>query len=233
MLPKLNDQPKYDILVPSLGINKKFRPYLMKEQKVLLLAMESQNPQQAMDAMLDTIAACSIDTLSKTSLTTFDVEYLFVKIRAVSEGATTKLNIKCKKCKTENEYVVNLDDIKMDVPKIDNIIKLTDTISLEMRWPSFSRIQAGIKEDSSKTDNAFSLISLSMKAIITEEEKIQLADSPPSEVEEFIESMDTKQFEKVSSFVENIPKLKYHGEFECTSCGEKNEVNIEGMNNFF
>src|SRR5210317_1903295 len=110
-LPKLNDTPKYDIVIPSTKANVKFRPFLVKEQKVLLIAMESQDQTQILNAIVDTIRACAQSDINVAKLTAFDIEYLFTKIRSKSVGEKATVAIKCSECEHSNKVDVNLDKI--------------------------------------------------------------------------------------------------------------------------
>ena len=136
-LPKLNDAPKYEIAVPSTGQKVRYRPYLVKEEKVLMLAMESQDQRSALNAIVDTIESCVQDDLNTKDLTTFDVEYLFTQIRSKSVGETAKIGVTCTHCDQQNEIEIKLDDIKVGNPDgLETNIELTDNITLLMRWPS-------------------------------------------------------------------------------------------------
>ena len=129
MLPKLNDVPGYDDIIPSTGQKIKFRPYLVKEEKILLLAMESQDTKTALNAIADTVVSCIHEDIDRRSLTVFDIEYLFLRIRSKSVGERSNLNLKCSECGAYNEFTLNLEDIKLDIPKTNFKIKLTDQIS--------------------------------------------------------------------------------------------------------
>ena len=137
-LPKLNDSPKYELVIPSTQKAVRFRPYLVKEEKVLMMAMESQDEAQVLGAITDTIAACVDDNIKISKLTTFDVEYMFIQIRAKSVGESIELNMACKECEHQTAVSVKLDDVKIDVPKVSNMIELSDQISIEMRWPTYT-----------------------------------------------------------------------------------------------
>jgi hypothetical protein len=119
-LPKLNDTPKYDIVIPSTDKKVRYRPYLVKEEKVLMMAMESQDMNAILNAVVDTITACVQEPVEKDKLTIFDVEYMFTQIRAKSVGETSKVGIKCKHCETSNEVGIDVSSIKINVPKISN-----------------------------------------------------------------------------------------------------------------
>ena len=232
-LPKLNDTPKYSVDIPSMNKTVKFRPFLVKEEKVLLLAMESDEEDQVLGAILDTIESCIMDDINVMQLTTYDIEYLFTKIRGKSVGETTRVKLKCEAFETENEVVIPLDDIKVVGDDVDPIIELQPGMQLEMRHPAYYELKNDEHIQSGETAAAtFAMIRHWLKAIKTEDNVISLKDESVQEVDEFIESMNTEQFEKVREFVETIPAMKHDVEFDC-SCGHHNKIELKGMQSFF
>jgi hypothetical protein len=233
-LPKLNDTPKYDIVIPSTNKKVRYRPYLVREEKVLMMAMESQDMGAIMNAVVDTITACVQDNIEKDKLTIFDVEYMFTQIRSKSVGETSKVGIKCKHCETSNEINVDVSSIKINVPKIPNMIELTSDITLEMKWPSYDDIMdLGIKDTKSMAKHAFGMIGKCIAAIHTNDERISTKDVGESELVEFIDSMTKDQFEKVSAYIEQMPRLSHNIDFHCVNCFEINNIKLEGMSDFF
>lgn len=234
-LPKINNTPKYSINIPSTGKQVRFRPYLVKEEKVLMMAMESQDQNQILNAIADTIIACVEEPLSRNALTSFDVEYMFIQIRSKSVGETIDLEVECKECKSKNPIKVKLDKIKVDVPKVNNNIKITEEISVTMKWPSFSTlINLDASEDDGKmSTQIFKIILSCIHSVNTEDEKIILADEPYSEQMDFIESLDSLQFNKIKNYVQSIPKLQHDVSFDCKGCGTHNERKLEGIIDFF
>ena len=232
-LPKLNDTPKYSVDIPSMNKTVKFRPFLVKEEKVLLLAMESDEEDQVLGAILDTIESCIMDDINVMQLTTYDIEYLFTKIRGKSVGETTRVKLKCEACETENEVVIPLDDIKVVGDDVDPLIELQPGMQLEMRHPAYYELKNDEHIQSGETAAAtFAMIRHCLKAIKTEDNVISLKDESVQEVDEFIESMNTEQFEKVREFVETIPAMKHDVDFDC-SCGHHNKIELKGMQSFF
>ena len=159
LLPKLNNVPKYDLTIPSTNKEIKVRPFLVKEEKIMLIAVESQDPKQIATAVIDTVKSCIMTDVDIAKLTSYDIEYLFLKIRSKSVGETTKLLFKCTSCDTENEVVVNLNDIKMNVQHAPNVIKITDNISIEMQHPSYlSLANSDTLTKGTPTEQIFSII---------------------------------------------------------------------------
>jgi len=234
-LPKLNDTVKYSTKIPSTGQEIRFRPFLIKEEKVLLLAMESQDGKMIMNSILDTIEACVEDSINWSTLPLFDIEYIFLQLRSKSVGETSDVKIKCKKCEEYNDITVDLQDVKVAVPKKDKTIQLDNKYTLEMKYPSVRDIINVnlFSEDMSVTDMTFKSISMCIKAVVTENERIDLADESQEEIDNFINSLNSKQFNDLKKFVDGIPQLKHKIEFNCTSCEEPNTVNLRGTDDFF
>ena len=233
-LPQLNDSPKYELVIPSTQQKVRFRPFLVKEEKVMMMAMESENQKDILNTIVDTIETCIIDNIDASKLTTFDVEYSFLQIRAKSVGEHVHLNLKCEHCEKLNEVSVKLDDIKVDVPSINNIIDITDKISVEMRWPSYKQVISNdILQEETSVDQIFALIRSSISAIMSEEERFSTSDYSKEDLDKFIESMNSVQFAKIQNYVESMPSLSHDVKFKCTSCSSDNLITVQGMQSFF
>jgi hypothetical protein len=230
-LPNLNSEPKFRITIPSTGKQTRFRPFLVKEEKVLLLAMESKDERLIIDAVADTIISCIEEPVDKGKLTSFDLEFLFTKIRAKSVGEVAKVGVECSECKEQNQVDISVDDIKMPVQKTDMRIDITDEFSLEMKWPTLNDIMSISTDD--KTENILSMLRVAMVALHSPSERIEFSEYSDSEIEKFIESMNTTQFAKIRNFMDSIPSLKHDVEFDCTACGHHNMRKLEGMQSFF
>ena len=235
-LPKLNSTPNYELTIPSTGETLKFRPFLVKEQKVLLIAYESQDSKQILSAILDCIGNCSED-LNFNKLSTFDIDYIFTQIRSKSVGEITEILVTCKECGEQEQRKVNLNNLKIHGKIQKNIeIKLTDQIVMKMKYPTYpdllrdSRI---FSNEISNSEKIFITLSASIDSIMTEEENIKLKDESEEEVEQFINSLSSEQFQKITEFVQEVPKLKYEEEYECEKCNAKNKIELEGLQDFF
>lgn len=236
-LPKLNESIKYTTKIPSNGKQVKFRPYLVKEEKILMMALESEDKKVALDAISDTIAACIDEDINVYNLPVFDIEYLFTQIRSKSVGESSDINIKCSECSTPNQVSIDLSKIKVAVPKTIKPIKLTDDMTLTLKYPVLSEVTNTMldneKNNTSQTQQIFDLIAICLESLETEEEKISFADEPKEEVMAFLESFSNKQFEEVRKFVEDLPQMKHDVKFTCESCEHENEVTLKGTNDFF
>jgi len=232
-LPKLNAAPKYEVVVPSTGQQVRYRPYLVKEEKILMMAMESQDQKQALAAIVDTIGSCVQDEINTADLTTFDVEYLFTQIRSKSVGETAKIAIACRHCDAENEVIVKLDDIKVgNPPGLESKIQLTENIALQMRWPSYNEL-VEFDQDLGQTEMTFKMIACCIDTVMTEEEAIKMKDEPEKERMDFIESLSSEQFDKIRVYVEKMPKMEHGVQFECTECKKGNDITLAGISDFF
>ena len=231
-LPKLNSNPKYELTIPSTGTRARFRPFLVKEEKALMIAMESGNQNDALNGLVDTINACATDdNFSAGKLTTFDIEYIFLQLRAKSVGETVKLGLKCSECGTTNDHVVPLDSINVTVPEIEKVIQLEQDITIEVDWPTFNDIKSLTIVDDN-TESAFKIISKCIKSINTGTERILAKDVAEAELQDFLESMSSGQFTKIKEFFEQIPKLKHDIKYECVKCSHNNEITVEGVESF-
>jgi ribosomal protein L44E len=231
-LPKLNSTPKYEMVIPSQQKKVRFRPYLVKEEKVLLMAFESQDTVQAMKAIIDTILVCVDYTLKKEELTTFDVEYMFTKLRSKSVGERSNLSIECSECKTPNEVSVNIDDIEIKLDNPSETLELQEDVHVEMGYPS-AEVLMNMKEGISSTEQLIELIIYSIKNIMTEEEQVSAKDVSEKDLRDFVDSMTGDQFKKVSEFVATIPTLTKDVEFDCKKCGTSNKNTLSGFTDFF
>jgi len=232
-LPKLNNVPKYKITVPSTNKEVTFRPFLVKEEKILLIALESQDPVQIATAITDTVVSCISEDINKRDLKSYDIEFLFLKIRAKSVGETSDLLFKCEKCENENEVKINIDEIKINVEENDDRIKITEDVYLEMKHPSFESISRNQKLiTDSPTTQVFGLIQESISAVLTNEERIDIQDASDEEFQDFIESMTQEQFTKIREYIENIPRLSHEVNFNCSNCQTNNNITLEGLQSF-
>lgn len=228
-LPLLNDTPKYELKIPSTGKKIKYRPYLVKEEKILLIANESKDPKLITDSIVDTIQACTDNKIKISELTTFDLEYLFIKIRAKSVGENVDMTMPCSECKQRNEVSINLDEVECPVENVENIIVIDKDISVEMQYPSYDKIENSEDE----TEAVFNIIATCIKAVYSKDERIDIEDEPKETVVAFLDSMTRTQFQKISDFIQTMPQVQHSIIFDCSSCDEHNEIEIKGLQNFF
>ena len=234
-LPKLNDNPEYEVVIPSSKKTIKFRPFLVKEQKILMIAFESNDRKQMLNAMIKTLESCIEDNIDVKKLATFDVDYLFTQIRSKSVGETSDLVFKCQNCEKEIEHKLNLYEIQPPITEKINRIKINDSISIEMNYPSYSYfIDNNIDvEKNNNTENIMEFIIACMDSIITEDEQIKLKDESREEIVNFIESLNVDQFNNMAKFVNTLPQLRHEFEITCPHCNTVNKQRLEGLQSFF
>lgn len=234
-LPKLNDISTYRMTIPSTGQEVNYRPYLVKEEKQMMLASETNDQKRMMETMAKTIQSCVEEDIDVKNLATFDVEYMFTQIRARSVGENAEILISCGSddCNHKSTVVVNLTEAKVDVKESDKIIELTDSVSIEMKYPSYIDVMNNYKDGEDDVEFGFTMVAKSINAVLTEEERIAVKDLPTKEVMDFIESMSRAQFENIGKFIEEIPQLGVETEWSCEKCSYDNKYKLKGLQDFF
>tara|TARA_R110000822_G_scaffold48453_10_gene127634 strand:- start:1340 stop:2068 length:729 start_codon:yes stop_codon:yes gene_type:complete len=239
-LPKLNESAKYELTVPSTQEIIHFRPYLVKEEKILMHALETGTTSDQVNAVLNTVRVCIDEDIDLENLPSFDLDYLFLKLRAKSVGEISKINFKCNnnECLKQNGPIdVNLQDIEVqNLDRKSKMIELSEDVSIELGAPTYNDLKKLDLKDGDNietTENIFKMISACIKSIITPDEKILSKDCSEKELNDFVESMSSSQFTKISSYVDNLPELSTTIKFTCVSCNKENEQVIRGLQNFF
>lgn len=231
-LPKLNTSPSYECTIPSTGKKVSFRPYLVKEEKVLMMAMETQDQKQALRAIVDTIDACvTSEGFNGKKLTTFDIEYLFTQIRSKSVGEVSTIMLRCESCDTQNEYQIDISSVKVEAPNTENVIELSDGVSVEMRYPMYEHVSK-VNFTGKEIEIGFAMVGACIQAVITGDERIEADEVSKTEINEFLESMTQGQFKKLADYLESLPALRHNAEYTCNKCGEENKQMLRGMSDF-
>ena len=241
-LPKLN-VPVYEAILPSTETVIKYRPFLVKEEKILLTAMESEDEKSISDAVKQIINNCVQGKLDVDRLPTFDIEYLFLRLRAKSVGEVATIGLKPFPCSQNNgelcekttEVEVNLEEVQViKDEKHTNKIMLSDEIGIMMSYPNIQNLQSILKGDQrSQTEQGMELIKDSVQMIFTEEETYERDTFDEKELDDFFDSLTTDQFIKVREFFETMPQLKHTVKYKCSTCGEDKETTVQGLNSFF
>ena len=231
MLPKIT-HPLFDINVPSLDEKKKFRPFLVKEEKILLMAGESQNEGDVLQALLQIITNCCQEELDVTKLAIFDIEYVFLKLRARSVDNMVELVYEDMEDEEERKFLINLDDIELSYDeKHSKIIDITKNIKMKMKYPT-SKLTAAV--ESAKTELEF-LDELLVECVecVYDEESGEMFDTfTKEEIKEFLDNLDSKSHAKIKDFFETMPKL-YHKIEYTNSKGTKREIELKTVTDFF
>ena len=234
-LPKINT-PTYELEVPSTNEKIKYRPFLVKEEKILLIALESNENNQIIQAVKEIVAMCTFDKIDLGNMPMFDVEYIFLQIRSKSVGETSNLKLLCKDDgETYADVKIDLGDIKVSVDEEHtNKIELTDEMGMIMTYPTIdSFMNTGInKIDSS---NMLEVIATCILQIYDKkgEEVFDAKDQTKKELNDFIEQLTTKQFEEVQKFFDTMPKLQHIVTVKNPKTKVENQVLLSGLNDFF
>tara|TARA_B100000424_G_C22939694_1_gene500039 strand:- start:421 stop:1122 length:702 start_codon:yes stop_codon:yes gene_type:complete len=229
-LPRLNDVPKYTLKIPSTNKEITYRPFLVKEQKVLLMALESQDDKQILQAVLDTIEACVLDKINATNLALFDLEYVFLKIRSVSVGEGAEVTIKCQKCENPVKTKIDLNSITFDKMP-ENRIKINDKYTIQMMYPTFNTTISGVS-NSTLAEQVYIAALGCLDKLLTNDEVIDFKDETEEEKRAFLESLTALQFESIIEFVNNLPRLRKEVEYKCEECNTTNKTTLEGLQDF-
>lgn len=232
-LPVLN-AAKYKTIVPSLNQTVEYRPYLVKEEKILMVALESQDEKQILLAIKDVISNCVYDDLDVSKLTMFDLEALFLKLRSKSVGETTEVKASCEHCEAENKEIIKFDDIQMPVvEKKNSTIKLTDAVGVTLSFPKVNDIEKHDSETLGSVEGIMEILVDCIESIYDADNVYPAKDSKREELKDFVDSLNSDQFTKLTNYFENIPALKYNLEFKCQSCGKDNKIELKGLQSFF
>ena len=235
-LPKIAT-PTYELELPSTGATVKYRPFLVKEEKVLVIALESEDNKQITNAIKAVLKSCILSKGVKVEdLPTFDIEYLFLNIRGKSVGEELEVNIICPDDEeTQVPVTISLDDI--EVQRDDNHtnkIKVDDSIMMEMKYPSLDQfIKNNFDFNDNMMDQSFDLIATCIDKIYTEDEVWASADCTKKEMKDFLEQMNSNQFKEIESFFETMPKLSHSVSVTNPKTKVKSEVVLEGLASFF
>ena len=229
-LPKLNI-PTHRLTLPSTGDEVKFRPFLVKEQKLLLMAQQSDDEKETIDNMIQMIENCT--NLNVTNLPVFDVEYLFLKIRAKSVGDIIQLNLLCPDDGiTYVNTTLDLNDVEVQIDETHkNIIDITDDVKMIMKYPQISDVQF-TEINQNEVSRIFQMLKKCILEVHNGDEIINSIDMKTEEISDFVDSLNTEQFENVMQFFNTMPKVRHVVEVTNPKTGVKSEVLLEGLQSF-
>lgn len=245
MLPKI-DVPIYELELPLSKKSVKFRPFLVKEEKILLMAMESNTDDSSLLAIKQIITNCCLsEDVNIESLPITDLEYFFLNLRARSVGEVVDLQYKCNnKIKNENgeeeecgnvvKLEVNILDVKPEVSENHTSkISLAPNLGLVMKYPSFKSVEDNEKTEGTEADKLMNVLASCIESIYTNEDIFYAKDVQRQELIEFIENLTRDQFAKVQEFFDTMPKIKKNLDFKCSKCGYHEEITVQGLQSFF
>lgn len=238
-LPKI-DTPVFDLVLPLSKKNIKFRPFLVKEQKNLLMAMESGEKETIEKNVKQVLQNCTLtENIDIDKLPVIDIEFYFLNLRARSVGEVVENKYRCdnevegNKCGNVMEVSINLLDLKVtNIKENNDLIQLTNDVYVKLKYPEFSVLK-NISDKSEIADIAFEMVAESVEYVFDGEQYYYSNEVPKEELVEFIESLSQQQFSKIEEFFTNLPKLEKKIEMKCSRCGFKHNLDIEGLESFF
>ena len=226
------ESPKYFLTVPSTKQTVEYRPFLVKEEKVLMIAQEAGTNQSMISAMKDIIKSCTFGAIDLYSLAMSDLEYILLQLRSKSVGETSKISFHCDECDEVIDTTINLSEIEVseNINK-ENKIQLTDDVGITLKSPGLK--EAEIAARSNKTNNTIvqSLMTV-IESVYDGEEVYPFADASPKEIENFIDSLSSQQVVKIKEWVDGLPSLKKEIKFKCSKGKERTKI-LSGLDDFF
>lgn len=235
----VQNTPTYTLEIPSSKEKLKFRPFLVKEQKALLLAQQSEDLHVMVDTLKSVIKSCAQSKLDIDKLAVFDLEFIFSQIRAKSVGENVELFFYCDTCDDEKAKVkINIDLTKLKVENFDghtNKIELFDDVGVVMKYPNINVVGniEKLGNVDSEIDLVFDIITECIDYIYDTNEVYHAAEQSKQELAEFINNLTAEQFSKIENFFETMPKLRQQVDYRCPVCHKEHHKVLEGLNNFF
>jgi hypothetical protein len=232
-LPKL-ENPTHSCVLPSTGVTVNYRPFLVGEQKVLMIAQESEDANAQVKEMIRLIDICC-DDIDAKKLAGVDLEYLFIQMRIKSVGETSDVVVPCEKCNQDNEIKIDLESVMVNrpEPKVSNIIQITDNVSLDMQQPTYEVIQTMDANKAEDPHQIFDMVAKCIVKIIDGDEVHTRDDFTDKELMSFLDTMSIDMFEKIQLYFANAPSLEINHNYTCSNCEEQNFLELKGVANFF
>jgi hypothetical protein len=236
-LPTIETQT-YELTLPSADVKVKYRPFLVKEEKILLQAMESEKQEEIVQALKDIVSACTYGKINADELPTFDLEYIFLQIRSKSVGEVAKLRVLCpddKKTYADVDVDLSKIEVQVDDSHTNNIVIDDEKkIGMIMKYPTLSSVTSNTDLSKGLTSKTiFDMLRKSIYEVYQGEQTFKASDYSEDELQKFIESLDSKTFKKVQSFYETMPKLMHEMEITNPSTNVKSKVTLQGLSDFF
>ena len=225
----------YELTLPSSDVQVKYRPFLVKEEKILLMAMESEDAKGITNALKEIVHACTFGSINVSALPTFDLEYIFLHVRAKSVGEVAKLKLLCPDDK-ETYATVEVDLTKVEVQVDDehsNVIQVDDKIKMIMKYPTIDMFDAEMDAKNMKTEQLFNVIAGTIHEIYEGETLHKGSDYSSKELNDFIDSLTSATFNKIHKFFNTMPQLRHEVEIENPKTKVKSKVMLAGLQSFF
>jgi len=235
--------PTFELTVPSTKKPIRCRPFLVKEEKVLLMALEAGDERQSVEVVKQILTNCIVDLKEHSieELALFDLEYIFLKVRSKSKGEVVRLKFsgieksECEECKKPKQIAINLNDIEVKFnPDVTPNIEITNEVGVIMKYPRYSLVEKLNKDKSEENvELIFKLIRMCIESVYDKDMVYPAADITDEEYEKFIDSLTPEQFEKMSAFILNMPQIECEVDLSCSKCGRKDVQTIKGLQSFF
>lgn len=230
-LPTLNSS-KYKTTIPSTGKSIEYRPYLVKEEKILMIALESQEQQQILSAIKGVIESCVTQDINAENLTMFDIESIFLALRSKSVGERVELQGSCSKCDQKVQLDLMLEDVKCEGVDVEKVLQLSEEVGVKMKFPSVSTMEKFKEGELESVDGILKLISLCIDSIFDENNVYPASEESEENLLAFLESLSSNQLKTITNFFDSMPVLSHNIEFSCV-CGEDNKIELRGLQSFF
>lgn len=233
----LSNTPIYTLVIPSTNKSVKYRPFLVKEEKALLVAQQSEDSLVMLNTLKNIITSCIKDEIDIDSLATFDLEYIFTQLRAKSVGEIVELVFRCDTCEDENAKVkIAFDLTKLKVekdPKHSTKLELFNDVGVIMKYPSIELVNRLQDVQNGDINQIFEVVIDCIDSIYNSEEMFHAKEQSHGDLMEFLENLTSDQFAKIQNFFETMPKIKQEVEYSCPVCGKHHTKYLEGINSFF
>ena len=237
-LPKI-DAPTFKLTLPASKKNINYRPFLVKEQKNLLMAMESNDSEIIEENIKHILQNCTLEDIDISSLPLVDMEYYFLHLRAKSVGEIVETKYKCnnevdgKVCGSVMETSFNITDIKVEFPtNVSDVVQLTKDVGVKLKYPDF-KIISELKNIKSATDMGFELVLNCVEYVFDGDSIYHASETPKQELVTFMESLTKEQFSKIEYFIQNVPKISKNIQIDCKKCGYHHNIDVESLQDFF
>ena len=233
-LPQVNSS-RYSTKLPSTGVDIEYRPYLVKEEKIMMVALESKDNKQIVGAMKDVAQACILTDVDVDKLTAFDLEWMFLQLRSKSVGEKADVKMKCqqKDCDAMTEVSIDLSKVEMDDYEPNRVIQLNNDIGVQMVYPSVNLVEKYDEEKLKNVDGVFDMIIDCLETIYDKDDVYHVKDERRQDVKDFVEALTSNQFSKLAEFLQKIPSVKKRVEWCCSTCEANNEMELRGLQSFF
>lgn len=228
--------PRYKLTIPSMKKEVTYRPFLVKEEKALMIAQQSENQETMVTTLKSVIQSCIQDNINVDDLAVFDIEYIFTQLRARSVGEIVELILKCDTCEDQKatvKYSIDLSKLKVDFPEgHEKKIILFEDVGVIMKYPSLDVLKK-IENAGTDVESVFDIISSCIEFIYNNDEMFATKEVKQEEVKEFINNLTQEQFQKLQKFFETMPKLEQQVKYKCPMCSKDHEKIIRGLDSFF